>query len=165
MAGRSMSAASAALCRARSGGRWRRATRTVVSRGCRRRRFLEIHHVVHWADGGETSPENTLRLCLPHHRLEHEGGFRIDKDYLGNWYFVRPDGKAIPPNGYRPEDMLDQDIHASATGSIDVSAAGPADPCHEGWTDPSAEGFSRTIGQPSAEGWQQLARRLAAQPP
>lgn len=84
--------------------------------GCRHKRFLEVHHIVHWADGGETSLDNTLLLCTQHHRLEHEGGFRIERDYLGSWYFVRPDGRGVPSCGYRPEDMLDEDIHTSAEG-------------------------------------------------
>jgi len=39
----------------------------VRDRGCRfpgcESRFTEGHHVVHWADGGETSLGNTLLLC------------------------------------------------------------------------------------------------------
>lgn len=45
--------------------------------GCRRRRNLHIHHVRHWADGGPSDPENYAPLCPAHHRLVHEGGFRI----------------------------------------------------------------------------------------
>lgn len=127
--------------------------------GCRHTRFCHAHHVRHWADGGETRLENLLLLCSQHHRLLHEGGFRIDADYLGQWYFVRPDGKAVPPNGYRPEDMLDDDIHTSAERSAPGSAEDPANP--------SAEGFalSGVLNHPSAEGRRRMARRLAAQSP
>ena len=31
--------------------------------GCSHERWLDAHHVVHWADGGETSLGNTLLLC------------------------------------------------------------------------------------------------------
>jgi hypothetical protein len=41
--------------------------------GCHRTRFVDGHHVRHWADGGETSLENLLLLCTRHHRAVHEG--------------------------------------------------------------------------------------------
>jgi len=52
-------------------------------------RFVEAHHIVHWSAGGETSLCNLL-LCTRRHRLLHEGGFSIAKDYLDRWYFRRP---------------------------------------------------------------------------
>ncbi|MDX1435097.1 MAG: DUF222 domain-containing protein, partial [Gammaproteobacteria bacterium] len=48
--------------------------------GCAHRRYVAGHHVEHWADGGETSLENTMLLCSRHHRLVHEGGYVIRKD-------------------------------------------------------------------------------------
>jgi hypothetical protein len=68
--------------------------------GCNNHRFLECHHVEHWANGGETSADNLLLLCAIHHTLVHEGGFRIDKDFQDNWAFFRPDGIAVPEVGY-----------------------------------------------------------------
>jgi predicted restriction endonuclease len=55
--------------------------------GCTHERWLAAHHVVHWADGGETSLDNTLLLCSSHHRLLHEGQFRIKADCNGEWQF------------------------------------------------------------------------------
>jgi hypothetical protein len=51
-------------------------------RGCRfpmcaNRRFVHAHHVEHWAHGGPTSLDNLVLLCSFHHRLLHEGGFRM----------------------------------------------------------------------------------------
>ncbi len=40
-------------------------------------RFTDAHHIRHWADGGETSLANCILLCRHHHRLLHEGGWRI----------------------------------------------------------------------------------------
>jgi hypothetical protein len=54
-----------------------------------------------------------MLLCTHHHRLVHEGGFAIAKDYLDRWYFKRPDGHAVPRCGYRLEDTLDDDIDAN----------------------------------------------------
>ncbi len=68
--------------------------------GCRNRRFLNCHHVEHWTNGGETSLDNLMLLCTKHHALVHEGGFRIEKDFRDNWFFVRPDGIAVPERGY-----------------------------------------------------------------
>jgi len=45
-------------------------------------RFTDAHHIRHWADGGETSLDNTILLCGHHHRRLHEGGFRVE---LNNW--------------------------------------------------------------------------------
>ena len=45
--------------------------------GCERRRFLDAHHIVHWAHGGETSKDNLIMLCRHHHRLVHEGGAHL----------------------------------------------------------------------------------------
>jgi len=78
--------------------------------GCTHTRYVDAHHVRHWADGGETSLSNTLLLCSAHHRLVHEGGYRIRKDCAGRWYFRRPDGRAIPAHGYRPDDMCDDGV-------------------------------------------------------
>jgi hypothetical protein len=41
--------------------------------GCAERRFVESHHIRHWAAGGETSLDNLIQLCCVHHRLVHEG--------------------------------------------------------------------------------------------
>ena len=45
--------------------------------GCDNRRFLDIHHVVHWLDGGRTDPDNLIALCGRHHRAHHQGDLQI----------------------------------------------------------------------------------------
>lgn len=47
---------------------------------CTNTRFVEGHHVVHWADGGETRLSNLVSLCRHHHRLLHEGGYHVVPD-------------------------------------------------------------------------------------
>jgi hypothetical protein len=64
--------------------------------GCSHDKWLDAHHVMHWADGGDTSMDNTLLLCSTHHRLLHEGGFTIQKNFAGEWYFRNGEGKALP---------------------------------------------------------------------
>ena len=41
-----------------------------------------------------------MLLCTRHHTPVHEGGFCIEKDYRENGSFVKPDGIAVPDNGY-----------------------------------------------------------------
>lgn len=45
--------------------------------GCTHTHNLQIHHIVHWANGGSTSVENGVCLCHYHHTLVHEGGYSI----------------------------------------------------------------------------------------
>jgi hypothetical protein len=90
--------------------------------GCHRTRFVDAHHVHHWIDGGETSVDNLVLLCSHHHRLLHEGGYRIRRDYQGEYYFVRADGRAIPRCGYRAADCTDEcaDDEAHEHSSMEV---------------------------------------------
>ncbi|HZS20443.1 MAG TPA: DUF222 domain-containing protein [Pseudonocardiaceae bacterium] len=41
-------------------------------------RWCDIHHVVHWAQGGATRLTNCVALCGRHHRLLHHSDWRID---------------------------------------------------------------------------------------
>ena len=86
--------------------------------GCAHTRYIQAHHVRHWVDGGEADLDSLVSLCPRHHRLFHEGGYTIGTDAEGRWYFRRPDGRAIPALGYRTEDMIDDDIDASAEGCV-----------------------------------------------
>jgi len=65
--------------------------------GCSCNRFVDAHHIQHWADGGETSMDNLLLLCRRHHRLVHEEGFGLKRNADGAIQFTLPDGKLIPP--------------------------------------------------------------------
>jgi hypothetical protein len=96
--------------------------------GCTNRRFLDCHHVEHWAHGGETSIDNLMLLCTKHHTLVHEGGFRIDKDFLDNWAFFRPDGIAVPEAGY--VSRLDENPPAGGLLSVAESSVREPPPPH-----------------------------------
>ena len=65
--------------------------------GCTCTRFVDAHHIRHWADGGETSMNNLVLLCRRHHRLVHEEGFGVQAASSGAAWFTRPDGTLIPP--------------------------------------------------------------------
>jgi hypothetical protein len=78
--------------------------------GCHHTRFIDAHHIQHWSAGGETSLDNLMLLCSQHHKLVHEGGFAIERDYQDRWFFKRPDGRAVPACGYHTRDTLDDDV-------------------------------------------------------
>jgi len=78
--------------------------------GCHHTRFVDAHHIQHWSAGGETSLDNLMLLCSQHHKLVHEGSFAIERDYQDQWFFKRPDGRAVPACGYNTKDTLDDDI-------------------------------------------------------
>lgn len=61
--------------------------------GCENRRFVDAHHVRHWAQGGETTLANLVLLCRRHHRAVHEGGYRVDAE--GRFFY--PWGGQIAP--------------------------------------------------------------------
>ena len=63
--------------------------------GCERRRWVQAHHLVHWADGGRTDMGNLALICPFHHRLVHEGGWRIDGNPNAALTFVRPDRRPL----------------------------------------------------------------------
>ena len=65
-------------------------------------RFADAHHIVHWADGGETRLENLVLLCLRHHRAVHEGRARVCRGADDSVAFFRRDGRVLydaPPRG------------------------------------------------------------------
>ena len=58
--------------------------------GCTHTRFVDGHHIKHWADGGETRLSNLILLCRHHHHLVHEGGYDCCKSVKGEVYFSNP---------------------------------------------------------------------------
>jgi hypothetical protein len=56
--------------------------------------WCDVHHLVHWADDGDTCLENSALLCERHHTKVHHG-FVIARDAAGRWHTYRPDGTEI----------------------------------------------------------------------
>jgi hypothetical protein len=78
--------------------------------GCTHDRFVDGHHIVHWADGGVTSMDNLILLCRHHHRLVHEGGFVCEKTASGEVIFKDRRDEPLPTYGLLPTvdpDVLD----------------------------------------------------------
>jgi hypothetical protein len=63
--------------------------------GCERKRWLNAHHLVHWADGGGTNLDNLILLCHAHHRLIHEGGWRTSGHPGHDLRFHDPGGRPL----------------------------------------------------------------------
>lgn len=85
--------------------------RECVFPGCHAARFLEVHHLVHWIDGGPTDTWNLACLCPYHHDAHHRGDFSVtgDADQREGLHFVDRDdrvihavGRPIPPSGPLP---------------------------------------------------------------
>jgi hypothetical protein len=90
--------------------------------GCERRRYLDAHHLEHWAHGGATSLANLALLCTHHHRLLHEGGFGVERADDGTLTFTRADGRVIPRFGYRAEDFCDDALNDDDDDGADAYA-------------------------------------------
>ena len=84
--------------------------------GCTHTRFVDGHHIRHWADGGETSLNNLVLLCRHHHRLVHEGGFGCRRTDTGEIVFTdrreRPfaEGSPLPGLGVDLDAWLDRHV-------------------------------------------------------
>ena len=63
--------------------------------GCTHTRFLDGHHIRHWADGGATRLSNLVLLCRHHHRQVHEGRVEVQVLDDGALRFKGPDGRAF----------------------------------------------------------------------
>ena len=79
--------------------------------GCCRTRHLQVHHLEHWAEGGETNLSNLISCCKYHHGLVHEGGFSVEGTTDG-LVFRNPRGEpiagspALPAAPDKPSDTL-----------------------------------------------------------
>jgi hypothetical protein len=73
--------------------------------GCSNTRYVDGHHIHHWAQGGETKLSNLVQLCRFHHRQVHEGRVVIQRLDEGALRFLRPDGQSfdsVAPEHTRP---------------------------------------------------------------
>jgi hypothetical protein len=104
--------------------------RGCVFPGCTHQRYVDGHHVQHWAEGGETKLTNLVSLCRFHHRQVHEGGVTLERLDDGAWRFCKPNGESLvaaAPGHTRPlgdwvrlvavheEQVLHIDAHTART--------------------------------------------------
>ena len=105
--------------------------------GCTHDRIIEIHHIIHWNNGGVTDTWNLVALCPKHHRMHHHGRLDItgNADQPDGLVFTDQHGRRLQPcaaptpptqltrptNGYTPPPM----------GRVDWNYVGL------GWPDPT----------------------------
>jgi hypothetical protein len=65
--------------------------------GCGRTIFLQVHHLIPWAVGGNTDLDNLVLLCWWHHIFIHEKRWPITRDIDGRFTFRKPDWAPYPP--------------------------------------------------------------------
>lgn len=85
--------------------------------GCHATRWLEIHHIRHWRDGGPTDYDNLVALCTFHHDEHHRNAFSLvgeatradGLEFLtaGGW----PIEPATPSGGRRLTEPAPPDLH------------------------------------------------------
>jgi hypothetical protein len=65
--------------------------------GCTNALYTQAHHIVPFCDDGPTDSVNCVTLCTFHHRLVHEGGWRIQGDSAESraLTFVSPHGRVV----------------------------------------------------------------------
>jgi HNH endonuclease len=108
--------------------------------GCTQVHHTDAHHIRHWADGGQTDIDNLVQLCRHHHRLLHEGGFRVRTTTSGGLMFVTPEGTTIPQAPRQPRGDCTQITRMNAQHRVRASAEAlyPVDSVGErfelGWT-------------------------------
>ena len=97
--------------------------------GCENRRFLESHHIIHWAHGGETNAENLVRFCHLHHRLLHEGGYSVERLRSGALRFkdrvgrILRDSPMSPAGDVRALPQTDSLLQAGSGEGLDLDYA------------------------------------------
>lgn len=63
--------------------------------GCPNTKYLDGHHIKHWAHGGETKLSNLVSLCRFHHRQVHEGSVEVHVLDDGAIRFTAPNGRCF----------------------------------------------------------------------
>ena len=87
--------------------------------GCTNTRWVDAHHIHHWANGGETKPSNLVSLCRFHHRMVHEGGVVIHVLDDGAIRFTQPNGQSfnsVAPDHVHPFDWTQLPIEHEERG-------------------------------------------------
>ena len=91
--------------------------------GCTNNRFVDGHHIKHWADGGETCLDNLVLLCRHHHHLVHEGGFVCEKLAGGEITFKDQRLQPLPNWSALPELANDHDVQQWLDSELFEAAA------------------------------------------
>ncbi len=65
---------------------------------CDRTAWLELHHIIHWANDGLTNENNLITMCWHHHHMLHEGHWTMSiNKSTRDITITRPDGRTYTP--------------------------------------------------------------------
>ncbi|MGH9216261.1 MAG: DUF222 domain-containing protein [Acidimicrobiales bacterium] len=83
--------------------------------GCDQARWLHIHHLRHWTNGGRTDSDNLCALCPAHHRMVHAGLLTTAGDPAepGGLVFTDDRGRRLQPARPRPPSPETPTAHAA----------------------------------------------------
>ena len=98
--------------------------------GCVARSYLEVHHIIHWKDGGPTDTWNLLCLCPYHHDAHHRSEFTLT-------------GNADAPDG-----LTFTDSHGNP-----ITIGRPRPPDDPLPTPPDGHRYAHPIGEPVQHKW------------
>ncbi|MFT4926733.1 MAG: hypothetical protein ACI8WB_002831 [Phenylobacterium sp.] len=75
--------------------------------GCCESNYVDFHHIQHWAEGGETNPDNLMKLCRFHHLELHKGSYIIEaqtsrEDNKQAFIFKTSAGEVMEPSPKLP---------------------------------------------------------------
>ncbi len=103
--------------------------RTCRFPGCTHSRYVDGHHIAHWANGGKTALSNLMLLCSAHHTLLHEGGCRVEANANG-WNFFDHRNRLIDAQPARPTNVgalrglaALRDVHAALAMTANSNAS------------------------------------------
>ena len=88
--------------------------------GCENRRYLHLHHIEHWADGGGTDLDNLCLLCSGCHRRVHEGGYCALRTDDGELVFYSPGGRPLS-NRPQPVKLSEPPVAALLSAHEDIT--------------------------------------------
>jgi hypothetical protein len=118
--------------------------------GCTSDAHIEVHHIVHWEDGGVTDTWNLISLGPRHHRMHHRGLLGIE-------------GNADQPGGLRFSDRWGRSLDANPPPRLPTAPPPPPPARYEhpigGRVDYAWVGLSWT--HPAAKAKRQAARPAA----
>ncbi len=106
--------------------------RTCRFPGCTHSRYVDGHHIEHWANGGKTALSNLMLLCSAHHKRLHEGGCRVETDRAGGWIFLDHRNRIIDAQPARATSSNDgrrrglaalQEAHAALAITANTNAS------------------------------------------
>jgi hypothetical protein len=91
--------------------------------GCRSAKYLEIHHIIHRADGGTHDPSFLLLTCSAHHAALHRGALHVSGTAPDHLEFRRRHATWPAPSvrvTSQPPPMKDaaSEIHADALDAL-----------------------------------------------